>query len=87
MTLHYLKLNIKFCDAVYKGKKTFEVRYNDRNFKTGDHIKFIPVDGNSCKLIVSHPIKDKEYEIKYVLKGGEWGILGGYVVFSIEEVK
>ena len=36
--LHYLKILEEFADAVLTGDKTFELRYNDRNYKTGDLI-------------------------------------------------
>lgn len=29
MKTHNLKLNMDFCNDVLKGKKTFEIRYND----------------------------------------------------------
>lgn len=89
MKTHTLKLNIKFCDAIFNGEKTFEVRYNDRNFQKGDHIKFIPVDDNGEPLChygkpLHHYISDKEYKITYVLKG--WGLKDGYVALSIREL-
>lgn len=49
MKTHNLKLNIEFCEDVLRGKKTFEIRYNDRGYQTGDLIKFKAVNnkGNS----------------------------------------
>lgn len=63
-------------------KKTFEVRYNDRGYQTGDRIKFIPVDSNS--KIISHKIATTEYKITYILNG--WGIKNGYLVLAIKEL-
>ena len=57
---HELKLHLNFCDAVYNGRKTFEIRRNDRGFQTGDHIKFIPfVSGEKDreKMYPDHPIR------------------------------
>lgn len=82
MKLHKLKLNIEFCDAVFSGEKTFEVRLNDRGYQTGDRIKFIPVD--SDKNTVSHKIENREYKITYILN--DWGIKNGYVVLAIKEL-
>lgn len=79
--IHEIKLDTQFCDAVLHGEKTFEVRRNDRNYQKGDLIKFIPV--GTCFIPVSHPIKDKVYEITYVLSG--WGIQEGFCVFAIKE--
>lgn len=78
---HHIKLNIKYCDDVYDGKKTFEVRYNDRNYKVGDKINFIPV--NQDGKITEHKISEKTYEIIYILKKFGVGLYEGYVVFSI----
>lgn len=91
MKRHELKLNIEFCDDVLNGKKTFEVRKNDRGFQTGDLIRFIPTDGTSYRKLdgrtiehAKHEISERTYRIKYILNG--WGIKNGYVVLGIEEV-
>lgn len=81
--IHEIKLDIQFCDAVYKGLKTFEVRRNDRGYQKGDWIRFIPI--GTLFQPVNHPIKDKVYEITYVLTG--WGIQEGFCVFAIKERK
>ncbi|MDO4945451.1 MAG: DUF3850 domain-containing protein [Ruminococcus sp.] len=89
--VHFLKLNIEFCDDVLNGKKNFEIRNNDRGFQTGDLIKFIPTDGtysvdlngNETQL-ARHPISERIYKIKYILSG--WGLKNGYVALAIEEV-
>jgi len=78
---HTIKLKEGFCDAVLEGRKTFEIRYNDRGYQTGDLVRFSPVD--SADRIVQHRIADKLYEITYVLSG--WGIPDDYVVFAIKE--
>lgn len=78
---HELKLDIGFCDLVYTGVKTFEVRRNDRDYKIGDLVKFNPV--GVLFQPVEHPIKDKVYKITYILEG--WGVQEGFCVFAIEE--
>ena len=80
---HKIKLNERFCDAVLEGRKTFEVRKNDRGYQTGDFIQFVPVYDDYTKGEFRHPIKDKTYEITYILSG--WNIPQDYVVFSIKE--
>ena len=83
MKTHNLKLNINFCDDVMTGVKTFEIRKNDRNFKVGDHIRFVPIKG--CSVSTKHLISEKEYEITYIING--WGLKKGYVALAINEVK
>lgn len=42
---HELKIHPAYFKAVRSGKKTFEVRYNDRNYKVGDVLKLREWDG------------------------------------------
>lgn len=83
-TIHELKIQEDFANAVYAGDKTFELRYNDRGYQKGDLIKFTAVDKMSLK-IYNHPINDLLYEITYVING--WGLKEEYVALAIREVK
>lgn len=84
-TIHEIKLDIAFCDAVYRGKKTFELRANDRGYKVGDYVRFKPVETvKGIVMTVPHPIVEKTYKITYLLSG--WGLKDGYCAFSIEPV-
>jgi hypothetical protein len=38
VTCHNVKVNIKYFDAIVSGKKTFEIRFDDRNYQEGDFI-------------------------------------------------
>ena len=81
MKTHELKLYSIFCDDVLSGRKNFEIRNNDREFQTGDHIKFIPVD--ILEERIEHKISEKEYEITYVLS--DWGLKPRHVALGIKE--
>lgn len=76
---HELKIKIDFADAITDGRKTFEVRENDRGFQAGDTVEFVVVD--RLGLEIGHPLTGREMRITYVLSG--WGIKEGYVVFGI----
>ena len=85
-TVHELKLSTNFCDAVYNGVKTFELRKNDRGFQTGDLIRFTPVkfdETDPASRFPEHPIQGKLYEITYVLSG--WGLSPETVALGIKE--
>lgn len=85
-TVHELKLSTNFCDAVYNGTKTFELRKNDRGFQTGDLIRFTPVKFDEADLasrFPKHPIQGKLYEITYILSG--WGLSPETVALGIKE--
>ena len=86
MTVHNLKLNKEFADAVLSGEKNFEIRENDRGFQKGDHIVFRVINPKDLysSTYEDHPLNDKEFEIGYVING--WGLKNGYVAFSIREV-
>jgi len=78
--LHELKLNEKYCESVYWGFKTFEVRLNDRNYKVDDIVHFTAVD--SFGLPIEHKINHCYYLITYVLSDF-FGLAENYVAFSI----
>ena len=79
--VHTLKILKKYADEVYKGTKTFEVRKNDRNFKSGDFIRFTVLTNDGARAMM-HPLSEIKFGIMYVLDGFE-GLAPGYVAFSI----
>ena len=79
MGVHYIILDEAYCDSVYNGDKTFEVRYNDRGYQNGDTIRFIPV---SKSVEFDHPIKKRVYQITYVHSG--LGVEKMFVVLGIK---
>lgn len=81
MITHEIKLEYTFQDAVLRGDKCFEVRYNDRGYQRGDRVKFKVINRRN----VSEPLDHKIYEITYVLSG--WGIKEDYVVFGIKPLE
>ena len=84
--LHKIKLKEQFCEAVFLGRKNFEVRFNDRGYQTGDMIQFIPVViENDHVTKIEHPIETNTYKITYILSGN--GIKENFVVLGIEEMR
>ena len=81
--IHELKIKESFAGAILRGEKNFEVRRNDRGFQKGDKIVFTVIDDTNIPY-VAHPLKDKVFEITYVLSG--WGIKEEYVVFGIKDI-
>lgn len=79
MKLHKLKLKQPYFDDVFYGRKDFEVRKNDRNFKIGDKVKLIEFPFESRQKYI---IK----RIKYILKGGQHGIDKSYVVLGLQDI-
>lgn len=79
MKTHKIKLNRKYCGAVHTRAKSFEVRYNDRDYKVGDYVEFLPVDDDGNRF--RHPVQDYAYLVVYVHEG--LGMQPGYVVLGI----
>lgn len=75
---HLLKLADKYWEAVRNGKKTFEVRYNDRNFEVGDIVRFRRVNSGEEMWL--------DFIISYLLTHDDFpeGIPEGWCVFAIE---
>lgn len=85
---HHLKILENFADDILKNGKAFEVRRNDREFKTGDTIQFIALDANHGG-IKEHPINEKTFLIEYVLRFEDFpaGLQEGFAVLAIKERK
>lgn len=84
MTMHVLKIAIKYADEVLDGTKSFEIRKNDRDFKVGDEIMFEVVDNEGHRVgeAVRHQLNHVIYRIDYVLDGFE-GLAQTYVALAI----
>lgn len=101
MTKHNLKLNDRYFDAVANGIKTFEIRKDDRCYRSGDTLILYRV-GNDGKYLTDtvwegKPLTESiptskvdriEVMVKYILTHDAFpdGIPEGYVVMAIERV-
>lgn len=82
---HALKTWPEYFKEVQSGKKTFEVRKNDREFKEGDRVLLQEYDIVNEK----YTGKELEFRIGYILNGvgSEFGIKKGYCVFTLERIE
>lgn len=84
MKIHKLKYKSKYlCDAVYDGRKSYEIRYNDRNYEVGDQVYPIPIDDNLNTI--EHPIAKCVYEITFISEDVS-GLQPGYCVFGVRRI-
>ena len=74
---HYLKTETKYYQAVESGEKKFELRVCDRLFEKHDMI-YLEEVVNGKKTGRSLP----PLEIKYVLKGGIYGLRLGFCIIN-----
>ena len=97
--VHELKTDAEVFQAVLDGKKTYEIRKNDRNFQVGDelHLKETVYTGEEMKarhngaypgeMIPGMPL---EYTgrciaryVTHVLRGPIYGLASGWCILSI----
>lgn len=76
--MHYLKIYPKYFNAVLNGKKTFELRKNDRGFQVGDDILLREWDN------ISYSGREILAEITYILDDSFVGLEKGYVILGIK---
>ena len=83
---HELKIQQKWLVRILTGEKSFEVRLNDRDYQTGDAIKFMPLhDPKSAADAYAIRSPLPEYEITYIHSG--LGMAEDYVILGIREKK
>lgn len=82
--VHDLKIFEEFADPVFFGSKSFEVRLNDRDYHSGDLIRFhvCSCDGR----FVKHSLNDCYFKIGFILSNWPCALNPGYVVFSISRL-
>lgn len=77
---HELKIYPKYFEDVTSGKKTFEVRKNDRNFQVGDILALKEWDN------IKYSGREVRAMVVYLLNDKFIGVMPGYVVLGIELV-
>lgn len=79
-TVHKLKIHPSYYEDVVSGKKTFEVRLNDRNYAIGDILRlreWLPKEGYTGRA--------KSVRVCYILRDFQ-GLKDGWVVLGITEI-
>ena len=79
-TTHYLKTWQPFWDDIASGKKTFEIRKHDRDFKIGDILILQEYDHKTEEYCLGNCLPAI---ITYIVEGGQFGIEKGYCVMGI----
>lgn len=82
MQVHELKTINPFFEHLWSGSKDFEVRKNDRDFKVGDRLKLVEYV-EAKNYVPRYILKD----VKYILKGGQYGIANDYVILGLKDVR
>lgn len=77
---HEIKCWPEFMHDLATGRKSFEVRKNDRDYLVGDML--LIREFNPEKKV--YGLKKINAEIIYILKGGQFGIEKGYIVMGLQ---
>ena len=85
--VHELKTDPKVYDDVMSGRKTFEIRFNDRDFKVGDYLLLRKTYYTGEEMKQGKPLKyldDAMVRVTYLLKGPIYGLKAGWVIMGVE---
>lgn len=84
---HELKTDAEVFQAVHEGKKTYEIRKNDRNFQVGDELWLKETVHTGTEMAAGAPL---EYtgrmiakRVTHVLHGPIYGLVDGWCILSI----
>ena len=91
MKLHELKIKHEYLIEVDMGRKTFELRKNDRDYQVGDLIHFVDIkdtkqnDECDCDIYIDN---NTLYKITYILKNVEqYGLDKDYCILAIKKLE
>lgn len=79
---HSIKIQQPYLRHILDGKKTFEVRKNDRDYQVGDIIYFCPITDDHGYDVYNNGYHGQLFEITYIHQG--LGMQEGYCVLSIK---
>ncbi|UNM95697.1 DUF3850 domain-containing protein [Ignatzschineria rhizosphaerae] len=77
--IHYLKVDPIFFKAIQEGKKHFELRKNDRNFKVNDYVILQEFNEKLTGWSIAA-------QINFILEDYA-GLEEGYVILNLNDVK
>jgi hypothetical protein len=88
---HELKTDPHVFDAVVRGEKTYEIRFNDRDYKVGDNLflRRTKFDGEGMKKFGAPLIYTGEtitVKITHILQG-QYGLQDGWAILSFIPAK
>lgn len=90
MKTHELKTDPEVFDDVADGRKTFEIRKDDRNFQEGDTLLLRKTLYTGLEMQNGFPLEytgeTETRKITYVLRGPIYGLATGWVILSISKL-
>jgi hypothetical protein len=81
MKTHELKIQEMFYFPIKKRLKTFEIRYNDRDYEVGDILNLNVIDSD-----FNYTGDKISVRVNYIMDGGKFGVEMGYIVMGISKI-
>ena len=85
--IHSLKTDPAVFDAVKAGRKRFEIRYDDRDFKVGHRLRLLKTKYTGEEMRAGAELiftgDGIEVVVDYILRGPLLGLLKDWVIMSI----
>lgn len=81
MATHYLKCWEMYFDPIAEGRKTFEIRKNDRDYQTGD-VLVLRCCENEPPHVLTNPERVLAFRVSYVTS---FGMMKGWVCMGLGE--
>lgn len=86
--VHVLKTDPEVFDAVWRGDKTYEIRYNDRGYKVGDTLLLMETRSTGLEMKLGAPLeytgRNTETKVTHILAGPLYGLTEEWVILSID---
>lgn len=83
---HELKTDPEVFQALWDGRKTFEIRYDDRAFMEDDDLILRETFYTGEEMRQGKPLtytgRDYEFHVLYILRGPIYGLQKGWVIMS-----
>jgi Domain of unknown function (DUF3850) len=86
MNVIHLKTWPQFYEEIITGRKSFEVRKNDRGFACGDILVLQEWEPPTKFSQGGYTGRQTSRRVDYLLPGGQFGVEPGYVVMAISPV-
>jgi hypothetical protein len=87
MKEHELKTDPQVFDDVVSGRKTFEIRKDDRGYEVGDSLKLRKTRYTGSEMAEGLPLEYIDLPlyvyVTYILRGPIYGLADGWVIMAI----